>query len=499
MTPSRRACLVLLPLVLLAASASSARGGDPASAPTGNRLRNGDFAAWRDGVPSDWALELGAVRGEGPLSRVVPGEGGAGLVLEGDADVRRWSLVVQRVDVRPGATYRLSFELRGVGLRRDPGQNDNAYVGARLFGPPERSAVPLRHVGPAGASFVPEEIVFRAEGERVDVVAFLSKTGRLELRRVVLEELRAEQSLEVLERHVARYYAHFDPAIPEWGALVAEHRAAFPADGGGAAFVEAARRLLAPLRDPHVWIRPAPGATLVVTHPPEVKANGDLAVVGAALAGGRRIGRAAIVGELGDDVGYLGLLSLEGGDAEYAEVARTLDGWQAARRRVLVDLRWNGGGDERRGRVIAARFADRERVYSRRRVRAGVGPLELSEPIEARLAPAANADPTTPVVVLIGPGCVSSGEGLAMMFHSLPHVRLVGKPTRGASGNPAPVELPNGVDVWFSRWLAYLADGTPLERRGVPPHVDVDPARLGDPTFSKGLEVLRSLPPAPQK
>jgi hypothetical protein len=58
------------------------------------------------------------------------------------------------------------------------------------------------------------------------------------------------------------------------------------------------------------------------------------------------------------------------------------------------------------------------------------------------------------------------------------------------------VDLPNGVSVWFSRWVDELPDGTPLEGRGVPPDRKVPHAGPGDPTFREGLAILRSLLPA---
>jgi C-terminal processing protease CtpA/Prc len=97
------------------------------------------------------------------------------------------------------------------------------------------------------------------------------------------------------------------------------------------------------------------------------------------------------------------------------------------------------------------------------------------------------------VVVLLGPGCVSSGEGMALMLDALPQVRTVGQPTRGASGSPAPVPLPNGVDVWFSRWVTERMDGISLEGRGVTPDVPVVHEGPGDPTLAAGLKELERL------
>jgi carboxyl-terminal processing protease len=97
------------------------------------------------------------------------------------------------------------------------------------------------------------------------------------------------------------------------------------------------------------------------------------------------------------------------------------------------------------------------------------------------------------VVVLVGPGCVSSGEGFAQMMAAIPGVVLLGQHTAGQSGNPRPLELPNGVVVTFSRWVSLLPDGTPIEGKGVPPDVPVEHAGPGDPTFEKGVEVLERM------
>jgi C-terminal processing protease CtpA/Prc len=88
---------------------------------------------------------------------------------------------------------------------------------------------------------------------------------------------------------------------------------------------------------------------------------------------------------------------------------------------------------------------------------------------------------------------VSSGEGMAKMLRTRPNTRFVGQPTRGASGYPQPVPLPNGVEVWFSRWQDALPDGTLTEGRGVPPDVVVPGTGPGDLTLLRGTAELRQM------
>jgi C-terminal processing protease CtpA/Prc len=161
----------------------------------------------------------------------------------------------------------------------------------------------------------------------------------------------------------------------------------------------------------------------------------------------------------------------------------------------IVDLRSANGGDEGKAQQIASLFCGKRTLYAKSKVRNGPGHGDFSRDNERWLEPAAEPY-LKPVVCLMGPGAVSSGEGFVQMMRRLPHVTTVGLPTRGASGNPQPVELPGtGLAVWFSRWVDMLPDGQPFEGSGIAPNVEVrQPAQdyaVRDPTLEKGLELLR--------
>jgi len=158
---------------------------------------------------------------------------------------------------------------------------------------------------------------------------------------------------------------------------------------------------------------------------------------------------------------------------------------------IVLDLRANGGGDELRARALASFFCDAPRVYAKAAWRAGAAHDAFSEPEERWIRPRPTGAYTRPVVCLLGPGCASSGEGFAKMMAAMPHVTAAGRPTRGASGNPAPVPLPNGVEVSFSRWLDMLPDGTPTEGRGLAPAVPLEHRGAVDAALAAGVELLR--------
>jgi C-terminal processing protease CtpA/Prc len=214
-----------------------------------------------------------------------------------------------------------------------------------------------------------------------------------------------------------------------------------------------------------------------------------------------RVGRPAGAGgdhawvgtiEANPDVGYFALFRMV---SERQAAADVDSAWRHAlgHRALIVDLRANNGGDETLGLSLASFLADEPRVYAKRRVRSGPGHADFGPFVEARLRTRPDGRFAGPIVVLLGPGCVSSGEGFAKMLDVLPNVRTVGLPTRGASGNPQPVDLPSGITVRLPRWQDALPDGTLTEGRGVVPDVSVGPKGEGDPTFDAGIAEAKRL------
>jgi C-terminal processing protease CtpA/Prc len=475
--------LALVPALLLASVASA--GGVP--------LENPDFEDWVEGRPSAWHVGDGATGGgagalRGKTSVVRKGDEG-GLALEGASWTAVWKLVSQEVALKPDATYRLSFESRGTGLAREEGQFSSAYVGIARHDP-VRPQPDFRWEMVRNGPWAPGEIVLRAAGSATaSIRIFLSHTGRLEARGIRLEELAPRDSFDVLARHMGRYYSYFEHKGLDWASITARYRERALAAKDDAGFVAVLKEMLAELKDLHVTIR-TPTGVPVATWSPAVPRNYDYRAVDAALSGPRWIGNTALVGDAAPGLGYLAVFTLQGSDAVFAEVERALEGL-LDRRGLLLDLRANGGGDERHAQALAAYLADRPRLYAKHQVRAGPAPGDFSEPDERWIRPREGRRFEGPIVCLVGPGCVSSGEGFAKMLRALPNVTLVGLPTRGASGSPAPVELPNGVVVSFSRWVDMLPDGTVTEGKGVAPDRLVDHAGSGDSTFAAGVAALQ--------
>lgn len=447
-------------------------------------------AAVKDGAPAGWDARVGATTGSERASEVLPGPDG-GVLLRGDSRTGQWRTLARPFEVEEGATLRLSFEARASGLRVEGRQFDNAYVGVAIPLPGGKT-VDRRFVHLADRGWTREEILFRAPAAGIaEAWIFLSKTGTVEVRGMGTEKLRPEDSYDALVRNMGRYYSHFESKKIDWPKLAAAHREAALAARDETGFVEAVRGLLAELKDLHVVVRRSDGKT-VPTLSYRREGNHDFKAVGTALKDPATMGRMALGGTAGKDLGYLAVFSLPQSEQEFAPVVKALEG-MLDRRGILLDLRACSGGNEQRALEMAAYFAGARTVYARTRVRSGPAPSDLSPPTDRVLAPRKGRRFEGPVVCLLGPGCVSSGEGFAQMMAAIPGVVTAGRPTAGFSGNPAPVDLPNGVSVGFSRWVDLLPDGTPLEGRGVVPAREIGHAGEGDPTFKAGLSILEEM------
>lgn len=436
-------------------------------------------------------MSVGATNGQGKVtSTITRSNEDGGVSLEGQATTHRWQHLAQAFSLEPGASYRLRFQARATEVLRQGNQFANCFVGVALKNAAgQRIALDAMTV--TWASWDRGSVVISPgpEAQSGEVWIFLSQTGRLEVSNVELETVSASDSADILIEQMDRRYAHFGVRDVDWPGLVASHRHALLASDSADAFATEAADMLRKLGDLHIWLTTPAGRKIptVTTSP---AANYDFQAVARSLASVRQIGRVGLVGRTREGFGYLAVGSLTGDQTIFDEIEQALEDLLDTPG-LLLDLRGNVGGDERRAQRLASRLTDQRLVYARHQVRAGSAHDSFTSPVDRIITPHTGKRFNGPVVGLTGPRCVSSGEGFAAMVAALPKATLVGKPTRGASGNPAPLRLPNGVTVWFSRWLSLLPDGTPLERHGVIPDVSVEHQGEGDPTFEAAITELQ--------
>ena len=254
------------------------------------------------------------------------------------------------------------------------------------------------------------------------------------------------------------------------------------------------QQMLAPLQDIHVWVKV--GNETLAPYKSSYQFNGNHKIVLSNLVEQVRCGTFAMVARTKTD-GFGYFLMMNQGAANPPDVQRAIAEIQKLRDvpGFIVDLRKANGGSEPLAAQIASQFCSQDIVYAKSKRRDGPGHDQFAAESSRTLKASENPF-TRPVVCLIGPGAVSSGEGFVKMMKALPQVTTVGMPTRGASGNPQEHELgETGVTVYFSTWVDLMPDGATFEGKGIPPEIEVNlPATdyaSADPTLEKGIEILR--------
>jgi len=305
-------------------------------------------------------------------------------------------------------------------------------------------------------------------------------------------------ALSVLLAAIAERYSYRDRVVQDWAAAFAPRREEIVTAHTRAGFARAAARVLGEARDVHITLS-VNGAGFP-TFRPGVTPNADPALIGKSVPGFIRRSQVVATGIFEDGVAYL---QIDGWPSDSAALLPAHDFLteHADAPGMIIDVRFNGGGDEVSARRFAGRFAPARAVYSRNRVRDADRDDGWTAVFDRTVGPEDSADPKTgamprpcraPAAVLIGPACMSSNESFVLMMKHGAGAALVGAATFGSSGNPREVELGNGVRVRLPTWEDMLPDGTVLEGRGVAPDVPaVFTGEGGDEVIRAARENLR--------
>lgn len=279
----------------------------------------------------------------------------------------------------------------------------------------------------------------------------------------------------------------------DWPELRGKHRPAALAARNEYDLAAAIAGMLAALEDLHVYVMAGPEYVPGFTRERPLNANwnalasrfGKLNQPSRDLAWGRSEG----------GIGYVNVLRLadpklpDDFDAALEKLA-DCDG-------LIIDLRFNGGGDETLAQKIAARFVDQPRVYSTNRYRNGPGHDDLGPVLERSIAPRGDKPFGRPVIALQGRRTMSSAESFALMLAQCPRVTTMGDHTAGSSANPRRLSPGGSITVNLPRWLDMTPEGKPIDAVGVAPDVRVEAPEGaftgdGDPVLDRALAGLRA-------
>ena len=202
-------------------------------------------------------------------------------------------------------------------------------------------------------------------------------------------------------------------------------------------------------------------------------------------------------GWLPEGIGYLhigGFSEPEASESAIDKVVATFEGAKG----VIVDVRHNGGGDDRVGQAIASRFVAEPRFFMTVAMRKlGQLPPAFVNPVEWWLEPSGPEQYTGPVVLLVNSRSISAAENFALAMRGVPHALVMGETTAGVMADAVPQPLPNGWQVTVPVNSFRDANGISWEGIGVTPDLwvkneraDVEAGR--DRVLETALAFLRA-------
>jgi hypothetical protein len=150
---------------------------------------------------------------------------------------------------------------------------------------------------------------------------------------------------------------------------------------------------------------------------------------------------------------------------------------------VIIDLRWNLGGNDGHGLDIAARFTNQRYLAYGKQARSGALVTEY-QPVF--VTPAHGSVFTGPVIVLTSNITVSAGEDLVLALMGRPRTLRVGSLTAGAHSDQLMKPLPNGWVFSISNEIFSASDGVVHEGRGIAPDIAV----ADDPTLPVPRDIV---------
>ena len=261
-----------------------------------------------------------------------------------------------------------------------------------------------------------------------------------------------------------------------------------------AEFARAAGTILAQAKDKHIWFQV--GDEIIPSFVRPSVPNANYKLIPTLVPNLKKHGRAVASGRWDDDIGYMAITTWERAKLEDGKSVSDAFDAVADTRALVIDVRANGGGDERLAQELAGSFIPERVLYAKHVYRDPKSPSGFTPPRERWLEPNPNRPRYTgPVAVLSGPVVMSSCEGFLKMMKQVPGGIVVGTTSQGSSGNPKPHDLRNGVTVFLPSWKDMLPDGREIEGVGIPPDVEVNAApaefAAADPVLDAALAHLR--------
>ena len=293
-----------------------------------------------------------------------------------------------------------------------------------------------------------------------------------------------------------RLYPYFEYKHVDWQAAYAQYRPLADKVTNETQLVALLTRMTTPLKGVHVWFKSPDGQYLSTYDPkranhPNWSAHAlNIYVPDLAYYGGADWGFGHVQG-----IPYIFIADWKKSALSLDDFDYVLEQYQSSPG-LILDVRMNGGGDDKLAYEIAGYFTDVPRLTEYYRYRNGPLPGDLGPPRPRYLQPALGVHYNGRVMLLIGPDSFSSTENFIAAMQTLPNVTTVGATTGGASGCPETFALGDGWTYSVPVCYDMTADRQVIEWRGIQPQIEVsasqaDFLRGDDPVLDAALKLLR--------
>ncbi len=291
-------------------------------------------------------------------------------------------------------------------------------------------------------------------------------------------------NFEALWKIMDEHYCFFREKQVDWDAVYAKYAAQVNSGMTEGQLFEVLTNMLSELRDGHVNLYTSFDVGRYWAWHEDFPSNYSDTLVRRYLGTDYKIASGLRYRVLDDNTGYVRCESFTGsfGAGNLDDILLYL----APCRKLIIDVRGNGGGMLTSAEQLAARFTNEDILVGYMRHKTGTGHADFSAMKEQRVKPAKGIRWQKQVVVITNREVFSAANEFVKYMHCTPHCTVVGDRTGGGGGLPFSSELPNGWSVRFSACPMYDVNRQSVED-GIDPDYSVS---LTQSDFLRGRDTL---------
>lgn len=309
----------------------------------------------------------------------------------------------------------------------------------------------------------------------------------------------SETNFEIFWSDFNKYYAHFKVNGINWDSVYLVNRPRVNAQTSSEELYNVLEEIIASMNDGHVNLyTPFATASCQDCIHDDYPSSGLINPFNYLVPGPRQPNIEIMEYRMvsGHNIGYILLKQFSGDESSFGIIDTIIDEFRNTNG-IIIDVRGNGGGNSNNAEIVASRFADKKRLYSRYIVKVGAGENDFSDWYDVFITPAGDVQYSKPVVVLTSRKTFSSAEGFVLAMRELPNTTIVGDTTGGGMGSPVYRELPNGWVFRLSTKLFTTKEYEILENIGIAPDITEITTRQDsidgiDRILERGIEVIEN-------